>query len=327
MHMKSTILLLGKSGQVGCELHHLLPALGEVIAPDRHELDLLDHDSIRRVVREIRPQLIVNAAAYTAVDSAESDEATAHAINAEAQALLAAEAKRLDAGIVHYSTDYVFDGSKMHAYLETDPVNPLNAYGRTKLAGEEAVRQSGALHLIFRTSWVYATRGRNFLLTILRLATEREELKIVCDQHGSPTCAADIAAATGRIVTSIYGQHPRTSAFGEVTGTYHMTAAGQTTWYEFAKAILGHASAAAGSLPWAEAATKGRPLVIRRLLPIPSGEYRSAARRPANSVLSNSLLLRTFRVALPAWSAQLQQCFAAESRDGHAVAAGSIPRL
>jgi dTDP-4-dehydrorhamnose reductase len=164
-------------------------------------------------------------------------------------------------------------------------------------------------------------------LTILRLATEREELKIVCDQNGSPTCAADIAAATGRILTSIYGQHPRTSAFGEVTGTYHMTAAGQTTWYEFAKAILEHASAAAESLPWAEAATKGRPLVIRRLLPISSGEYRSAACRPANSVLSNSLLFRTFRVALPAWSTQLQQCFAAESRDGHAVAAGSIPRL
>jgi dTDP-4-dehydrorhamnose reductase len=323
--MKSRILLVGKNGQVGSELCRLLPSLGEVIAPDRQELDLLDRDSIRRVVREIRPQLIVNAAAYTAVDSAETDEANAQAINAEAPALLAAEASRLGATLVHYSTDYVFDGLKADPYDETDPTNPLNVYGRTKLAGEDAVRGAGASHLIFRTSWVYATRGRNFLLTILRLATEREELKVVCDQKGSPTCAVNIAAATGRVLTGIYGEQTSTSAIAQATGTYHMTAAGQTTWYEFAQVILQLASAGGKRPPWVEAATKGRPLVTRRLIPIASDEYRSAARRPSNSILSNSLLIRTFRLAMPAWRTQLQQCFTAESCDALLEATGGVP--
>jgi dTDP-4-dehydrorhamnose reductase len=313
--MRPTILLTGKNGQVGCELHRLLPALGEVVAPDRLQLDLLDPDSIRRVVREIRPQLIVNAAAYTAVDAAEADEEQARAVNAEAPGLLADEASKIGALLVHYSTDYVFDGKKVEPYDEADPPNPLNVYGSTKLAGEKAVRRSGVPHLIFRTSWIYATRGRNFLLTILRLATEREELKIVCDQTGAPTCASDIAAATSRILAGICGRGAATSEFTKVTGTYHMTAAGQTTWYDFATAILEQVSAATEPTSWAASVAKGRPLITRRVLPIPSDEYRSAARRPAYSVLSNSLLTRTFGFELPAWRLQLEKCFAAENID------------
>jgi dTDP-4-dehydrorhamnose reductase len=317
---------VGKNGQVGYELQRLLPELGEVVAPDRHELDLRNPDNVRRVVREIRPQLIVNAAAYTTVDAAETDQADAHAINAEAPGLLAEEANRLGARLVHYSTDYVFDGSKMEPYDETDPTNPLNVYGRTKLAGEEAVRRSGVAHLVFRTSWVYATRGRNFLLTILRLLTEREELKVVCDQTGSPTRASDIAAATNKILTGIYEGHADSFAFPEVAGTYHMTAAGQTTWYDFAKAIFEQASVATGQMSWLSAATKCRPLIVRRVLPITSDDYRSPARRPAYSVLSNSRLARTFGFALPAWPTQLQRCFGVESIDGRLATAGTIPK-
>ena len=323
--MRRAILLVGKNGQVGSELHGLLSALGVMVAPDRRELDLLDPDSIRRLVREIRPQLIVNAAAYTAVDAAEAEEAHAHAVNAEAPAVLADEANRLGAVLVHYSTDYVFDGKKTEPYNESDPKSPLNVYGKTKLAGEEAVRSSGAPHLIFRTSWVYSTNGRNFLLTILRLATEREELRIICDQTGSPTCASDIAIATSRILTGIYEQGTDWSNFAEVAGTYHMTAAGQTTWYDFAKAILEQASAGTEQLSWVAASTKGHPLITRRILPITSDEYRSAARRPAYSVLSNSLLARTFGFELPDWRIQLQKCFTAGSTDRGSATARSIP--
>jgi dTDP-4-dehydrorhamnose reductase len=323
--MKRIILLTGKSGQVGSHLHRLLLQLGEVIAPDRHQLDLLNPDDIRRVVREVRPELIVNAAAYTAVDAAETDEANALAINATAPALLAEEANRLCAALVHYSTDYVFDGSKTEPYDEADPPNPLNVYGSTKLAGEEAVRRSGVPHLIFRTSWVYETSGRNFLLTILRLATERKELKIVCDQIGSPTRASRIAAATHKILTRVCQQSGGNFRSPEIPGTYHMTAAGQTTWYDFAKVILEHASSAPADTSWFAAATKGRPLVAQRVLPITSDEYRSAVRRPAYSVLSNSRLNRTFHFALPLWSNELQQCFEMESIGGRSATAESIP--
>src|SRR6266403_3918687 len=193
--MKRTILLTGKTGQLGSEFNRSLPSMGEVIAPDRNDLDLRDPEKIRRVMRDARPQLIVNAAAYTAVDAAETDETTALAVNAEGPQVLAVEAKKLGALLIHFSTDYVFDGSKNSPYVESDSPNPLNAYGRTKLAGEEAIRNSGASHLILRTSWVYALPGRNFLRTILRLATEREELKIVDDQIGAPTSAKGLAEA------------------------------------------------------------------------------------------------------------------------------------
>src|SRR5258708_4836808 len=266
--MKLTILLTGKTGQLGSELDRLLPKLGEVIAPDRKDLDLREPEKIRQIMRDARPQLVVNAAAYTAVDAAETDQPNALAVNTEAPRMLAVEAKKLGAMLVHFSTDYVFDGSKKAPYVETDPPNPLNAYGKTKLTGEQAIRDSGAAHLIFRTSWVYATHGRNFLLTILRLATEREELKIVGDQVGAPTCAFDLAEATMRIVAGIIAGTKSQLTFPEASGTYHMTAAGQTTWYEFANAILDEALRAPEDLPWLASATNGRPLIARPLLPI-----------------------------------------------------------
>ena len=310
--MKPTILLTGKTGQLGSELDRLLPKLGEVIAPDRKDLDLREPEKIRQIMRDVKPQLLVNAAAYTAVDTAETDQANALAINAEGPRLLALEAKKLGAMLVHFSTDYVFDGSKKAPYVETDPPNPLNAYGRTKLAGEQAIRNSGAAHLIFRTSWVYATYGRNFLLTILRLATEREELKIVGNQVGAPTCASDLAAATTRILAGIIAGTKRQFNIPEVSGIYQMTAAGQTTWYEFANAILEEARRAPQDLPWLASATKGRPLIARRVVPISTEEFRSPTRRPAYSLLSNARLMQTFGVTLPDWRTQLQNCFSSK---------------
>jgi dTDP-4-dehydrorhamnose reductase len=201
----------------------------------------------------------------------------------------------------------------MAPYVETDPPNPLNAYGRSKLAGEEAIRNSGAAHLIFRTSWVYATHGRNFVLTILRLATEREELKIVRDQIGAPTCVADIAAAAAKILTNIYARNDGANAFSKVSGTYHMTAAGEATWYDFTRAILEEAVHASQDLSWFASATQGRPLLARRVIPITAAEYGSRTPRPAYSVLSNSRLRQTFSVTLPDWRTQLHHCFVSRS--------------
>jgi dTDP-4-dehydrorhamnose reductase len=307
--MKPRILLTGKTGQLGSELNRLLPKLGEVIAPDRTELDLREPEQIRQIVRSTNPQLVVNAAAYTAVDAAETDEANALAVNAKAPRVLAEEAKKIGAVLVHFSTDYIFDGSKNAPYVETDPPNPLNAYGRSKLAGEEAIRNSGAAHLIFRTSWVYATHGRNFLLTILRLATEREELKIVADQVGAPTCALDLAEATTKIFAGMIADDKSQFAFPEAGGIYHMTAAGQTSWYEFAKAILEEAGRAPQDLPWLASATKGRPLIARRVVPISTEEFHSPTSRPAYSVLSNARVNQAFGIALPDWRFELQSCF------------------
>jgi dTDP-4-dehydrorhamnose reductase len=322
--MKLRILLTGKNGQVGSALQHLLPALGEVIAIDRSELDLLEFETLRRFVRDTHPQVIVNAAAYTAVDAAETDQTNAQAINAEVPAILAEEAKRIEAVLVHYSTDYVFDGSKTSPYKESDSPNPLNVYGKTKLAGEEAIRWSGLPHLIFRTSWVYSTRGRNFLLTILRLATEREELKIVCDQIGAPSCADDIAAATSRILTEIYRKGEGKGFISSISGTYHMTAAGETSWYNFAKAILEKAPSVSPDVPWFVAATQGRSLITKRILPISSEEFRSPTRRPIYSILSNSRLSQTFNVVLPDWTMQLQSCLATKNIDEALPKAASV---
>jgi len=322
--MKPKILLTGKGGQVGSELHCLLPRLGDLVAPDRRELDLLDPDSIRRVVRDIRPQLIVNAAAYTKVDAAESDEANAHAVNAIAPAVLAEEAKKLGAVVVHYSTDYVFDGAKTAPYEEMDPANPISVYGKTKLAGELAIRSSGVPHLIFRTAWVYATRGRNFLLTILRLATEKEELRIVRDQIGAPTWSLEIAAATTKILAQVIERSSATSAFSEVSGTYHLTAAGETTWYDFARAILEEASSMPQGISWFAAATGGHPLITRRVIPITTREHPSPASRPAYSVLSNSLLTRTFGVRMEYWRMQLRLGFAAERKTRQEIVASDF---
>jgi dTDP-4-dehydrorhamnose reductase len=301
--MTPRILLTGRNGQVGSELAQLLPRLGEVTALGRQELDLLNIHDIRRAVQHARPSLIVNAAAYTTVDRAEKEEALAHAINADAPAVIAEEAKKIGAVVIHYSTDYVFDGTKHTPYTEDDPTNPISAYGRTKLAGEEAIRATGIPHLIFRTAWVYATSGKNFLLTILRLATEREELRIVSDQFGAPTSSREIAQATTRVLVDL----PRKSgsSLPEITGTYNLTASGETTWHEFATTIIEDCSQLPRDLPWFAAATGNRPLIARRVIPITTADYPTPARRPAYSVLSNVRFAATFGFTLPAWRTQL----------------------
>ncbi len=307
--MTLKILLTGKNGQLGRELISSLKPLGEVVALSHAEMDLTKPEEIRGAIRGVRPQLIVNAAAYTAVDQAESEEAIARAVNADAPGLMAEEAKIIGAAMVHYSTDYVFDGSKTSPYLETDPTNPINAYGRTKLAGEEAVRNSGATHLIFRTAWVYGREGKNFLRTILRLATQREELKIVRDQIGAPTASQDIALGTAEALSRIYAPKENALAFSAVSGTYHLTAGGQTNWYEFAKAILEEAAGSAAD-PWLAIATNAQSLITRTVVPITAADYPTPAKRPAYSVLSNDRLARTFGIKLQDWRAQLQSCFA-----------------
>jgi dTDP-4-dehydrorhamnose reductase len=282
--------------------------LGEVVALDRQQLDLSRFDEIRRVIREIRPALIVNAAAYTAVDLAEKEHSLAQAINAEAPAIMAEEARRIDAALVHYSTDYVFDGSLNSPYEETDPTNPINVYGKTKLAGEQAIRDSCVHHLIFRTAWLYSTRGKNFLLTILRLATEREELRIVNDQIGAPTWSREIASATAEVLRNFFDRTGNVSAWAELSGTYHMTAGGETSWFEFAKAILEEAKKQATSPPpWFAEATRGKPLLSRVVTPITTAEYPTPARRPAYSVLSNLHTVRTFGIELADWRTQLHR--------------------
>ena len=286
------ILLTGRNGQVGWELERALAPLGEVIACDRAALDLMQPDRIVSVVRAARPEVIVNAAAYTAVDKAESEPDAAFAVNANGVRVLAEEAKRAGALLVHYSTDYVFDGTKGSPYVEDDETGPLNVYGRSKLAGEQAIGAAGGRFLILRTSWVFAPRGRNFFLTVRRLLREKDEIRVVSDQIGAPTSAAALAAATAELL----GRHRR-EALGEASGLYHATAAGHTSWHGFAAEIarLEHAH-----LP-----------TTPRVVPIPSSAYPSPARRPKNSRLSNEKLRRTFAVVLPSWEECLQACHAA----------------
>ena len=308
--MKPAILLIGTNGQVGRELNRMLPRLGEVTPLDRQRLDLTKPEEIRRAMRTFHPAFVVNAAAYTAVDKAESEEAVARAINAEAPAVIAEEAKKIGASVIHFSTDYVFDGSKTTPYDEDDPANPQNVYGRTKLEGERAIQALDMPHLIFRTAWVYATQGRNFLLTILRLATQREELRIVRDQIGAPTLCGEIASATTNILAQICDRERGPFSLAEVSGTYHMTAGGETSWYDFAKAILEEAAMIPATTPWFAAATSNLPLITRRVIPISTNEYPTPARRPAYSVLSNARLTRTFSLQLPDWRKQLHSVFA-----------------
>jgi len=275
------ILLTGRNGQVGWELSRALGSLGELLALDRGELDLADEAAIRRVVREVQPTVIVNAAAYTAVDRAETEPEIATRINAVAPGMLAKEARRSGALLVHYSTDYVFDGEKSTPYREDDPPRPLNAYGRSKLEGEAAIQASGCRHLILRTSWLYSDRGHNFLRTMLRLARERSELRVVDDQIGAPTSAIALARATAEIL-----REPRAE------GVLHMSAAGRTSWHGFAEAIV---------------ESVGLPA---RVVAIRSQDYPSAARRPRNSLLDNTRLRQAFGIALEDWRAQLREVMA-----------------
>ena len=313
--MKPAILLIGANGQVGRELARVLPRVVEVTPLTRPQFDLTLPEGIRRVIRSFKPAVIVNAAASTAVDQAESEEAIARAVNTIAPAVMAEEAKKIGAALIHFSTDYVFDGTNTSPYREEDPPNPLNVYGRTKLEGERAIVASGAAHLILRTSWVYATRGRNFLLTILRLAAEREELRIVRDQTGAPTLSGEIAKATAQILAQLSAKQGGAISLGGISGVYHMTAAGETSWYEFAKAILEDASNVQEDCAWFAAATGGRPLIARRVVPITAAEYPTPARRPAYSVLSNARLAGTFSLQLPGWREQLHSVFADASPD------------
>ncbi len=304
--MRSRILLTGKNGQIGHDLQELLAPLGEIIGLDRTQLDLANLVAVRQAVRELRPRLIVNAAAYTAVDKAESEPTLAQVVNGDAPGIMAEEARRVGAGIVHYSTDYVFDGIKGEPYAETDETNPINVYGRTKLAGEWRIQEAGVPYLIFRTSWVYSTRGRNFLLTILRLASERKELRVVNDQIGAPTWSRMAAAGTVKILSLILSPNWELSRLEKLGGVYHLTAAGDTTWYDFARAILEGCSDSARLGSWFEAATPRGLLASRRLLPIATSEYPTPARRPPYSVLSNAKVRGAFDVQLPHWRTQLQ---------------------
>lgn len=287
------ILLTGANGQVGWELRRTLACLGEVVAVDSRAMDLRDPAVIRRVVREVAPRVIVNPAAHTAVDRAESETDLAWAINATAPGLLADEAEKSGALLVHYSTDYVFAGTGDTPWRENDASGPLNVYGASKLAGEQAIQANCRRHLIFRTSWVYGARGANFLLTMRRLMRERPELKIVADQIGAPTWSRMLAEATALILGQCLSP-ARGADRPEAWGVYHMTNGGETSWHGFAEAIQ--------ELDGEESKAK--------LLPIPSVDYPTPAKRPLNSRLDNTRLARVFGVRLPDWREALRLCMA-----------------
>ena len=281
------ILLTGKNGQVGFELQRALAPLGEVIAVGTADCDLSDANAIRGLMQRVQPQLVVNPAAYTAVDKAESDADKARAVNAVAPGVLGEEASRLGASVIHYSTDYVYDGSKDGLYTESDPVSPQSVYGQTKLDGERALQAVTPRHVILRTSWVVGAHGGNFAKTMLRLAGDRDELKVVADQFGAPTSASLIADVTAHIARQIL----RDGADGFPFGVYHLAAAGETSWHAYAQYVIGEAIGMGKAL-------KATP---ERVLPIPASSYPTPARRPQNSRLDTHKLRQTFGLHLPHW--------------------------
>ncbi|KAB8320273.1 dTDP-4-dehydrorhamnose reductase [Tolypothrix campylonemoides VB511288] len=291
------ILLTGSTGQVGWELQRTLMTLGEVIPVGREvsssglRMDLSQPDTICHVIREVQPDLIVNPAAYTAVDKAESEPELAMAVNGTAPGVIAEEAKLIGAGVIHYSTDYVFNGTQATPYTEQDEPDPQNIYGKTKLAGEKAIQAVGTPHLILRTSWVYGLRGKNFLLTMLKLAREREEIRVVDDQVGAPTWSRMIAESTAHILSQ--GRQDMLGFLSSKSGTYHLTATGQTSWYGFAKAIF-------------ELDPKRSEHKLKNLVAIPSEQYPTPAKRPAYSSLNTQKISSTFRLSLPSWQKKLK---------------------
>ncbi len=286
------ILLAGGSGQLAQELQPILLSVGEVIAVDRTCVDLSQPETIRQAMADIQPDLVINSGAYTAVDKAESEPQLAHAVNGIAPGIFAEECEKLGASLIHFSTDYVFDGSSGSAYLETASTNPLGTYGKSKLAGEEAIRQAGSRHIIIRTAWVYGNGGKgNFVKTMLRLGKEREEIRVVADQIGSPTWTADLAAATTQIIPGI-GL--------EGFGTYHYTNSGVCSWYDFAIAIF------------EEAEKLGFPLKVQRVIPITTAEYPTPAKRPAFSVLSTTKISALLGTYPPHWRQGLRQMLVRE---------------
>lgn len=288
------ILLFGQNGQVGWELNRSLQALGEVIALGREGADFSNPESLRDIVRETGPDVIVNAVAYTAVDKAEEEEALATTINADAPRVLAEEALKINALIVHYSTDYVFDGTKQGPYVETDEPNPINSYGRTKLAGEIAIQSSGCDYLIFRTSWVYASRAHNFLLTILKLAKERDELNIVSDQIGTPTSARLIAETT---VSCLHQAMKKRLNGNFLSGLYHLTASGYTSWHGFAEEIVHVANE-----------ILGMDFKVKEIKATTTVNYPTPAKRPMNSRLMIDKLQKDYMVMMPSWKSLLKNC-------------------
>ncbi|NSX04489.1 dTDP-4-dehydrorhamnose reductase [Cupriavidus gilardii] len=283
-----TLLVTGSNGQVGFELKRSLAPLGHVVALDRHGMDLSRPDEIRRVLSEIRPDIIVNPGAYTAVDKAESEPDLAHAINGTAVGVLAEEARTLGALLVHYSTDYVFDGTKDAPYIESDAVNPQSEYGRSKLAGERAIESSGAMALVLRTCWVAGAHGGNFAKTMLRLAGERDSLRVIADQIGAPTTASLIADVTAQIIGRhwLHGNRDRFPS-----GIYHLAAAGETSWHGYATELLRYAESQGMALK----------ANAEKVVAITTAEYPLPAPRPANSRLDTSKLRGTFDIHLPHW--------------------------
>jgi dTDP-4-dehydrorhamnose reductase len=290
------VLIVGSAGQLGVELQKSFAGAGSITAVDLPTVDITNAEQFRAFIRETNPGIILNAAAYTAVDRAESEQAIAHAVNADAPRIMAEECQRSNALLVHYSTDYVFDGSKPGPWVETDAPNPLGVYGATKLAGEQAVEAVGGNYLIFRTSWVYGSHGKNFLLTMMRLGQERDQLSIVDDQIGAPTTSSQLAGATHTIVSGILGGHFGDSA--SWAGLYHMTCSGSTSWFGFADAIFTRASELLGSK-------------TPELTPILTSAYPTPAKRPLNSVLSNEKLKSRFGVELASWESALDDVFEA----------------
>lgn len=299
-----TALVTGCRGQVGAELVRNLEGRAQVVAHDRGSLDLADRDAIARRVREARPRLILNAGAYTAVDKAEAELDAARAVNGIAPGVLAAEAKRAGALLIHFSTDYVFDGTKPEPYVESDPTSPVNAYGLTKLEGENAVAQSGCDHLILRTSWVFGPHGRNFMLTMLKLAASQTEIRVVDDQHGAPTSSRQIGRAVVDLLLGADGARPVAEAdiarLRAGSGLYHATAAGATSWFGFAQAIFA-----------ARAREPGLAFNAPRLVAISTREYPTPAPRPANSRLACDKLAQRFGVRIADWRDGLREALSA----------------
>ncbi|MES2049501.1 MAG: dTDP-4-dehydrorhamnose reductase [Pseudomonadota bacterium] len=297
------ILLTGSTGQVGHALQNALQGMGEIIIPARENMDLSQPELVRATIQQIRPDLIINPAAYTAVDLAEREPELARTINAIAPGIMAEEAKKLGAALIHYSTDYVFDGSKhdasgkLLAYTESDVPCPINVYGKTKLEGEQLIRASGCDHLILRTSWIYSNFGKNFLLTMLRLARERDELRVVNDQWGAPSSAVWLAATTRAIIKQLQATNSTQLWWSKNKGLYHLTPSGLTSWCGFAEEIFRLAKS--GNM-----LEKPAP----RLVGIPSSEYPTPARRPINSCLNSDLFKRQFSLDLPSWQSELSNC-------------------
>jgi dTDP-4-dehydrorhamnose reductase len=304
------ILLTGANGQLGWELSRTLAPLGKLMSLTRQTLDLADPAAIVSTVRGAKPDLIVNAAAYTAVDRAQTNADAANAVNARAPEIFAQEARALNAALIHFSTDYVFDGAKAEPYVETDATAPSSVYGQSKLAGEQAIAASGVAHMILRTSWVYSARGSNFLLTILKLARSKPELRVVADQIGAPTWARTLAEATAQIIERggvTNGDLLKT--FAQRGGVYHVSAAGHTSWHGFAEAIVREAG------------------LTTPVSAIATAEYPLPAPRPANSLLSNAKIAQNFGIKLPDWTDGLKHCMAELGKfSAQATTATAVPR-